>query len=199
MATIPKDRIRALGTKNYGGAPEVFLPIAATQTPISGDLGAFSSGYIDFTNGTYTTYNTDPADGTIVGINEMALATAPATGTPVLLTLAMPGLFYEASVNSTTTTSSWGLKAGAIDDSAAGVCVDMAETTTNLTFRILSFPGGSGATPTFITSPFFSEAGTTVTAGATNQPYASTKGVPGDTSPRVIVVFAPAKLAFGTF
>lgn len=181
MATLQLRRAHAYGSSQYQAPPVIDFPVAASQTCVAGDLAVFSSGYVDVSGNNAT-------DTGLLGISEQTIVTALSQGHLIPVTLFLPGYFYEFSIGGTSAQTNVGSQYGPKDD-AVGAVIDVAATVATGGFLVAFFPGQIGGQ--FETHRFIAEGSTTVTDGATNQPYAARLGVPGDTNPRVVVVPTP--------
>lgn len=199
MATINKDRPYLAGGQYAPAAIKQLVPIAASQTPVAGDLLFINAG----TSAAAKKFSGGAGRGgtsLILGINEFTYGTAPTVGTLVPITLALPGYFYLASVTGAITTGQANFNPSAgVSNASVGWLVSATPITTFTTVATQStniVAGFASYAGRFTAYAFNAQGGTSLTAGQVYNPNAGL-GVSGDTNPRVYITFQSSACAFG--
>lgn len=174
MATLGAARPTLISGDQHRG--KRLMPCAAAATVV-GDLMVVSSGRV--------TPNNAPASNLTVGIAHFR--GTPTAGDYRPVQIITPHQMWELSadddMNSLSTNAAVGLTKDTADHATFGCQLDGdASTLANLVTV-----GFASDREFYETNPFIAEAGTSETAGATVK--ASSKGVPGDTNPRIDVFF----------
>ena len=178
------------GGEGFTGPPEIQFPIAASQTAAPGSIAIFASGLIDVTG------NITNTTAAIVGFNNRQ-ANSPAEGTPHSIRLILPTFLFELSVSGAATESTCiGLASASlltVSSTVAATQFAISAQTANAqgNHKFVAFASRFG---NFITGGFTDKYGN-ATAGSLNRPL-SELGVDGDTNPRALVMFLPAKCYF---
>lgn len=188
MATIAVQRPHGLGSKNAGGPPVIFVPLAASQTTVPGSVLSLTSGA-----GTGTVVSAT-ASQALIGIAEF-VATSSTVLDLMPTTLIIPTFSYAFSG-----TTIGVLTAG---QRFTNHPIHADATTSFAVVGISNLSGANGFIPYYAGADVgrFDMQGYRPTTGSAVSPNANRPnqnlGLITDTSPRLIGVFAPAASVFG--
>ena len=186
--TFSVKRIEGYGGPMTGRGPlKMFFPTAASQTGSPGKLCTIASGVISFTSAHSTT-------GTkIAGVLEENIPTAKSTNALTLISCATPQSLFEGTKRLTSALTDIGAVHPFVTSTALGggalALAVMRQTVSSSGFGglVMAFLGEQIGP--FTTGGFIGRADSSVTAGLTNKPLASAKGVVGDTNTRFAFMF----------
>jgi len=195
---LPAKRMFGLGWGDHGKPPTIHVLLATANQPAASAAGTGAGSLVQLTatGGTYG-ISDNTAMTLLFGLTERNydLGATPAANTFWPVTLIAPFFFYEASHKYSNCFYNSTIQHAPIDD-ASGHFAVIGSATSATVYPICThfWPGYENH---FKTDQFISEAGTSETAGALNQPEINTKGHYDNAGGRVMITFLQSACLVG--